>query len=139
VRVPDLSTLILAFSRKGRRDQMSETQFGSVPMNYAKQLRKNMTDAERALWRQLRSRQLSGHKFRRQQPIGKYIVDFVCLEKRLVIELDGGQHAEDAQAQNDSQRTAWLEQNGYRVLRFWNHEILHSIEAIKQAIFQALQ
>ncbi len=108
-------------------------------MNHAKQLHKNMTDAERVLWRHLRSRQLSGHKFRRQQPLGPYIVDFVCLEKRLVIELDGGQHAEDTQSGYDSQRTSWLEENGYQVLRFWNHDVLQSIDAIKQAIFQALQ
>ena len=98
-----------------------------------------MTDAELCLWRVLRSRQLAGHKFRRQQPLGRYIVDFVCLEKRIVIELDGGQHANRNQSEYDSQRTAWLEQNGYRVLRFWNHEVLQSVEAIKQAIFQALQ
>jgi very-short-patch-repair endonuclease len=102
-----------------------------MAMSRAKQLRKHMTDAERALWRHLRSRQLSGHKFRRQQPIGQYVVDFVCLEKRLVIELDGGQHAETDQASYDDERTAWLEQNGYRVLRFWNHEVLRSIETIK--------
>ena len=98
-----------------------------------------MTDAERVLWRELRSRQLAGYKFRRQQPLGRYIVDFVCLEKRFVIELDGGQHARNDQACYDSQRTLWLEENGYRVLRFWNHDVLQSIEAIKQAIFHALQ
>jgi len=108
-------------------------------MNRAEQLRQNMTDAERALWRHLRSRQLSGHKFRRQQPLGPYIVDFVCLEKRLVIELDGGQHAITDQACYESDRTVWLEQSGYQVLRFWNHDVLQSIEAIKQAIFSALK
>jgi very-short-patch-repair endonuclease len=107
-------------------------------MNRAKLLRKNMTDAERLLWRHLRSRQLSGQKFRRQQPLGRFIVDFVCLEKRLVIELDGGQHAEPGQAAYDAERTAWLEENGFRVLRFWDHEVLKNINAVKEMIAQAV-
>ena len=98
-----------------------------------------MTDAERLLWRELRSRQLAGHKFRRQQPLGRYIVDFVCLGKRLIIELDGGQHADGQQSEYDRERTAWLERNGYHVLRVWNHDILQCIEAVKQTIFHALQ
>ena len=132
--------LILAFSRKGRRDRIGvmKIQLGSVAMNRAKQLRKDMTDAERVLWRHLRSRQLAGHKFRRQQPLGRFIVDFVCVEKRLVLELDGGQHAESAQAAYDAGRSAWLENAGFRVLRFWDHEVLKNIDAIKEAIAQAL-
>jgi very-short-patch-repair endonuclease len=104
----------------------------------AKQLRKNSTDAERQLWRVLRSRQLAGHKFRRQQPLGGFIVDFVCFEKRLVVEVDGGQHNEPLQAANDSERSTWLEQQGFRVLRFWNHEILREIESVKETIARAL-
>ena len=104
----------------------------------AKQLRMNSTDAERLLWRVLRSRQLAGHKFRRQQALGGFIVDFVCLEKRLVVEVDGGQHNEPLQAANDSERSTWLEQQGFRVLRFWNHEILREIESVKEAIARAL-
>ncbi len=88
----------------------------------ARRLRKHPTDAERLLWRHLRLRQLGGYKFRRQQPLGPYIVDFVCLAKRLIVEVDGGQHAE--QAEEDAQRTAWLEAQGFRVLRFWNTEVL---------------
>jgi len=107
-------------------------------MNRAKQLRKNMTVAERALWRHLRSRQLAGYKFRRQQPIGRFIVDFACLEKRLVIELDGGQHAEPEQAANDAERSEWLHKNGIRVIRFWNHDVLNNLDAIKEAITHAL-
>jgi len=108
-------------------------------MNRAKKLRKkNMTDAERALLRHLRSRQLAGHKFRRQQPIGQFIVDFVCLEKRLVIELDGGQHAEPNQSAYDADRTAWFKNQGFRVLRFWNHDVLKNLDAIEEAIAQAL-
>ncbi len=102
----------------------------------ARTLRKNPTKAKQALWRPLRLRQLDEHKFRRQQPLGAYIVDFVCLEKRLIVELDGGQHA--AQADSDAGRTAWLEAQGFRVLRFWNHEVLKEIEAVMEVIREAL-
>ena len=81
----------------------------------AKGLRRRMTDAERCLWRQLRARQLADSKFKRQQPIGPYIVDFVCLEVRLVVEVDGGQHID---SETDAVRDAWLHKHGYRVLRF---------------------
>ncbi len=81
-------------------------------------------------------RQLEGHKFRRQQPIGRYVVDFVCLEKKLVIELDGGQHA--VQVLSDVERTAWLETQGFRVLRFWNHHVLGEIEGVMESIREAL-
>jgi len=101
-----------------------------------RKLRNNPTDAERALWRQLRLRHFGGHKFRRQQPLGPYIVDFVCLEKRLIIEVDGGQHNE--QIGYDAKRSAWLEAQGFRVLRFWNHEVLQQIEAVKETIARAL-
>ena len=107
-------------------------------MNSAKQLRKNMTDAERLLWRHLRSRQLESQKFRRQQPLGRFIVDFVCLEKRVVIEIDGGQHAEKYQATYDADRSAWLRTEGFRVLRFWDHEVLKDLDAVKEAISNAL-
>jgi very-short-patch-repair endonuclease len=102
----------------------------------ARALRKNPTEAERALWKHIRLRQLDGHKFRRQQSLGRYIVDFVCFEKKLVIELDGGQHSE--QAALDSGRTAWLEAQGFRVLRFWNHEVLKNSEAVTGTIRAAL-
>ena len=94
----------------------------------ARALRKNPTEAERTLWRHLRLRQLDEHKFRRQQPVGSYIVDFICIEKRLVVELDGGQHSE--QVASDAERTALLEGEGFRVLRFWNHEVLKDIEQL---------
>ena len=89
---------------------------GGMNKAKARQLRKNPTEAERVLWQHLRLRQLEGYKFRRQQPIGQYIVDFVCFEHRLVIELDGGQHSQ--QNSYDSQRAAWMERQGFRVLRF---------------------
>ena len=104
----------------------------------ARQLRKKMTDAERVLWRELRSRLLADCKFRRQQPLGRYIVDFVCLDKRLVMELDGGQHAEFDQATYDAERTVWLERNGFRVLRFWDQEVLTNVVAVLEAIVQAI-
>ena len=98
-----------------------------------------MTDVERRLWSQLRSRQFGSYKFRRQQPIGPYVVDFVCFEKKVVIELDGGQHNEAEQADYDSSRTAWLETQGFRVLRFWNNQVFEDVEAVRQAILGALE
>lgn len=95
-----------------------------------------MTDAEAALWERLRRRQLLGHKFRRQQIFGQYIVDFVCLDKRLIIEVDGGQHA--TQTGYDDKRMAWLEKQGFRVLRFWNNEVFSELEAVMQTILDAL-
>jgi very-short-patch-repair endonuclease len=103
----------------------------------ARELRNNPTDAERVLWGQLRLWQLDGYKFRRQQPLGRYIVDFVCLEKRVVVEVDGGQHAE--QATLDAERDNWLRDEGFTVLRFWNHDVLKNIDAVKEQIYKALQ
>jgi very-short-patch-repair endonuclease len=97
-----------------------------------KELRNNPTEAERFLGQHLRRRRLGGYKFRRQQPLGKYIVDFVCLEKRLIIEVDGGQH--NTRAAYDQQPTTWIERQGFRVLRLWNHEVLQNIQAVKEAI-----
>ncbi len=109
---------------------------GGTMQSTARRLRKNPTEAERLLWRHLRLRQLGGWKFRRQQPVGPYIVDFVCLEKRLIVEVDGGQHA--AQVDKDAQRAAWLEAEGFRVLRFWNTEVLRDREAVQETIRAAL-
>jgi len=103
----------------------------------ARQWREAQTDAERKLWMRLRSRQLGGAKFRRQQPIGPFIADLCSFEHGLVIELDGGQHA--AQAEADGRRTAFLEREGYRVLRFWDHEVLQGIEAVLERIHEALR
>ena len=99
-------------------------------------LRNNMTDAEQRLWRHLRRGQMGGFKFRRQHPFGDYILDFVCLEANLVIELDGGQHV--SRREKDRYRTLFLERPGFQVLRFWNHEVLHELECVKAAIWQAL-
>ncbi len=102
----------------------------------AKHLRKNATDAERLLWYHLRRYQINGHKFRRQQPLGTYIVDFACFEKKLIIELDGGQHSQ--QADYDTTRTEWLESQGFRVLRFWNNQVMKETDAVKSVILEAL-
>jgi very-short-patch-repair endonuclease len=98
----------------------------------AQALRKNPTDAERNLWAHLRLRQLAGYKFRRQHPIGPYIVDFICIESMLIIEVDGGQH--DESKCYDFKRDKWLEKKGFRVLRFWNNEVLTSIENVIEVI-----
>ncbi|MYD50686.1 MAG: endonuclease domain-containing protein [Dehalococcoidia bacterium] len=99
----------------------------------ARHLRKNLTDAEQGLWNIIRNRQVLGYRFRRQAPIGPYIVDFVCFENRLVIEVDGGQHLE--RADYDAERTAWLESAGFRVVRFWNNQVLQEKDAVREAIF----
>lgn len=99
---------------------------------FAKALRKNMTDAERLLWSQLRAHRMCGQKFRRQQPIGPYIVDLVHFGARLVVEADGGQH----NSSSDATRDAWLRSQGFTVMRFWNHEILQNSEAVLEAILK---
>ena len=103
----------------------------------ARHLRGQMTEAERLLWQHLRKRQIGGLKFRRQHPVGPYVLDFVCLETGLVIEVDGGQHGE--QQSYDEDRTAWLERRGYRVLRFWNNEVLGNSEAVRETIWCEVQ
>ena len=103
----------------------------------ARQLRKLPTDVENRLWYHLRRRQLGGHRFRRQHPIGTYIVDFVCLERHLVVEVDGSQHAEH-QRDHDEVRDAWLSRRGYRVLRFWNVDVLQNTESVLDSILDAL-
>lgn len=102
----------------------------------ARGLRQDMTDAERKLWYRLRNRQLSGWKFRRQHEVDHYIVDFVCTDAMLVVELDGGQHAE--QADDDARRTRHLQTLGYRVPRFWNNDVLTDTESVLEVILAAL-
>jgi len=106
------------------------------PRDYARGLRRRQTDAERRLWARLRDRRLLGVRFARQVPIGPYIVDFCCREQRLIVELDGGQHA--TRADYDAGRTAFLEGLGYRVLRFWDNEALRNTDGVLQRIAQAL-
>lgn len=102
---------------------------------HARILRRNLTDAERRLWRILRYRQIDGFRFRRQAPIGQYIADFVCFAARLVIEVDGGQHSEP---EKDAVRTCWLDSQGVRVLRFWNNDVLGNPEGVAEVIRRAL-
>jgi very-short-patch-repair endonuclease len=97
----------------------------------AKGLRKRQTEVEKRLWRHLKAKQLEGIKFRRQEPIGKYIVDFVSFDKKLVIELDGGQHAG---SMRDAERDAWLRSQGFRVLRLWNNDVFENAEGILEVI-----
>ena len=101
----------------------------------AVELRRNPTDCERLLWRRLRLRQMLGRKFRRQVPIGRYVVDFACVECLLVVEADGGQHAESAY---DARRDAYLRARGFRVLRFWNNQIIEQTDAVLGEILRHL-
>jgi len=103
----------------------------------ARELRAQMTDAESLLWQQLRGRRFQGFKFRRQRPLGPYILDFVCLDAGLVIEIDGGQHAE--QQAYDKARTALIESHNLAVIRFWNHEVMNDTAAVLEKIWQTLQ
>lgn len=98
----------------------------------ARRLRREQTDAEGKLWYLLRNRRLAGYKFKRQFPIGPFIADFACAELKLIIEADGGQHA-DRQSY-DERRTRWLESEGWRVLRFWNNEVLENIEGVTETV-----
>ena len=101
----------------------------------AKKLRANTTPHERMLWRALKELPIEGTHFRRQAPIGPYVVDFFCPAKRLIIELDGGHHNDDATAERDSKRQAWLEQEGYRVTRFWNSDVTGDLNAVLERIY----
>ena len=103
----------------------------------ARRLRREATDVENRLWYHLRARQLAGAKFRRQEPLGPYFADFCCVEAKLVIELDGGQHAD--RQEHDRQRTAFLKRCGYRVLRFWNAEVLEDLDAVMERIAEAVR
>ncbi|MGM4904131.1 endonuclease domain-containing protein [Tardiphaga sp. 866_E4_N2_1] len=104
--------------------------------NRSRELRANSTDAETKLWNRLRNRQIAGCKFIRQEPIGRYICDFVCREKMIVIEVDGGQHPE---SQRDAMRDRYLCEQGYCVLRFWNNDVLSNIEGVLSLIDQELR
>ena len=103
----------------------------------SRNLRKNPTDAEAKLWHHLRRKQLDGYRFRRQHPLGQYVVDFICLEAMLVIEVDGGQHAKFIR--RDERRTAFLEKQGFRVLRFWNNEVLGNINGVITTIMRVIE
>jgi len=103
----------------------------------SRELRKNLTDAEQKIWHKLRNKQIHGNKFRRQFILGNYIVDFICLDKRLIIEVNGGQHMENVNY--DSQRDEWLKKQNFKVLRFWNNQVLNEIDSILEVIVNNLK
>jgi very-short-patch-repair endonuclease len=119
-------------------DHKQSHQLPANRIDRARDLRKRMPDAEQKVWRELRSRRFAGYKFRRQHPLGSYFVDFVCLSSGVVVELDGGQHNTEEARSYDARRTRWLEGAGYRVLRFWNHEVLEDWESVAEAIWRAV-
>jgi very-short-patch-repair endonuclease len=98
-----------------------------------------MRESEWKLWGALRKRQVEGHRFRRQHPIGPYIVDFVCLEKRLVVEVDGGHHTDEQQMASDGRRTRWLEGEGFHVFRVWNTEVFDNLDGVVTSIWAELE
>lgn len=112
-------------------------KYQSKLKRYARDLRKKQSDAEQKIWHYLRARQLNGYKFRRQYPIGEYILDFYCVKKKLAIELDGGQHAENLES--DRIRTRNLSNLGITVLRFWNHETLTETDSVLKEISRNLR
>ena len=105
-------------------------------LDNAKTLCRTMTDAEQKLWYHLRAHRFMGRKFKRQKPIGRYVVDFICLEETLIIELDGGQHAENIEY--DQERDSWLRSEGYTVLRFWNNELMNETVGVLERIRLAI-
>ena len=105
---------------------------------FARQLRREKTDAEKKLWARLRNRKLNGFKFRRQQPCGPYTLDFLCHDVGLVVELDGGQHSEAEQLRHDDERTRYLRGHGLTVIRFWNYHVLLETDAVCRTILRAL-
>ncbi len=135
----------LPHAGEGRGEGIPRTPAGSHSITFpsldprllanAPALRGTLTDAERLLWALLRNRRLADLKFRRQLPVAPYVVDFACLSIGLAVELDGGQHAEDAQRRHDAVRTAYLRDHGLAVMRFWNNEVLQQTEAVLQQIW----
>ena len=120
-------------------EQKPSWQITSKQRSRARTLRKNLTDAERALWSMLRGHRFNGHGFRRQFPIGPFVADFVCHAAHLVIEIDGGQHFSDAGETRDLRRTAYIESQGFRVLRFSNADVLTNRSGVLQTIAAAIQ
>ena len=113
-------------------------QYNSENLNFAKKLRSNMTKEEVKLWNILRAKKFYGYKFKRQVLIGNYIVDFLCPEKKLIIEIDGGQHNKPNDINKDIERTKYLESKEYKVLRFWNNEVWNNIESVCENIKEFL-
>jgi very-short-patch-repair endonuclease len=116
---------------------MASKKYGTKQRDTARSLRESATDAERKLWRLLRRKRMKV-RFRRQQPVGPFVADFFCPSAKLIIELDGSQHAEEEHRVKDARRTRWLESRGYRVLRFWNLDVLKTPEMVMETIAGAL-
>jgi len=108
-------------------------------VGFARELRQRHTDAEKAVWMKLRNRQLEGVKFRRQQPVGPYIVDFASFERKLIVEIDGGQHDEERTKGRDGERTMGLKERAYRIMRFWNNEVPTNPEGVLERVREALR
>lgn len=123
-----------ASGRRGVAAPRSCWHHRTMPSPLARQLRATPTDAELRLWSRLRRKQLAGFRFRRQHPLGPYVVDFFCPEAKLILEADGGQHASES-----ATRQCWLEARGYRVLRFWNHDVLGNTDGVVEKILEALR
>ena len=109
------------------------------PVALARRLRFEQTEAEKMLWAKLRNSQLDGVKFRRQEPVSSYVVDFVSFDKKLIIEVDGGQHNDSEMMKKDAERTEWLQGDGFIVLRFWNNDVLQNMEGVLTRIEENLK
>ncbi len=120
----------------GVKSPMTRKRINQATTTRARALRSAMTDAEQKLWRALRGRQIDGCRFRRQHPIGSFIADFACIEHKLVVELDGGQHQD--QLEYDERRTAFLIAQGWRVLRYWNNDVMQNLEGVLADVVAAL-
>ena len=125
--------------RWGLSERDADTTEGKRIHRVARMLRRNATSAERKLWNRLRAGQLGGFQFRRQFPIGDFIVDFCCRRRRLVVELDGSKHAAGAGIAYDRERTRLISERGYRVIRFWNEDILTNLDGALEQIFAELR
>ncbi len=122
-----------------KREKKPHWRASKAMQSRARELRRAMTPAEKKLWQHIRYGQLGGAQFRRQHAVGPYIVDFFCAKAKLVVEVDGDSHADPEQAKRDEERTAWLnEQKDYRVIRFWNNQVLTNIECVLTTISMAL-
>ena len=113
--------------------------YNSKNINFAKSMRSNMTKEEAIIWRMVRAKRFLGFKFKRQVLVGDYIVDFLCPEKNLIIELDGGQHNEPDNILKDNNRTIYLQNIGYKVIRFWNNEVINNIDGVYEVIKRNLE
>lgn len=118
---------------------MNKRKIEQKTRSHARRLRREQTPQETILWSRLRDRRLDGMKFRRQYPVGKYVTDFVCLEKKLIVELDGWQHGIGEGLKHDEERTRFLEAEGYEVLRFWNNDVNGNLDGVLLKIEERLR